>query len=217
MKGREHFKSTQHNYDLWSRIYDLVEGWGEAGLCQKALDFLEIKNTERILEIGSGTGSSLVKIGLANPQGMQVGLDLSFEMCLQAKSKWTRNSRDIAPGLINANAIYLPFQNKSFDAVLILFALEIIPAEFTQQALSECRRILFERGKLCVASMADASTLSPLMGMYRWSLRAFPEIIDCRPIQLKQVIKSADFFIERAELFSLWSLPVEIVLARMKR
>jgi demethylmenaquinone methyltransferase/2-methoxy-6-polyprenyl-1,4-benzoquinol methylase len=55
------------------------------------------------------------------------------------------------------------------------------------------------------------------MGMYRWSLRAFPEIIDCRPIRLKQVIKSAGFFIEREELFSLWSLPVEIVLARKKR
>jgi hypothetical protein len=51
--------------------------------------------------------------------------------------------------------------------------------------------------------MADAPTFSPLVSMYRWSLCAFPETIDCRPIRLKQVIKSADFFIEKAELFSL--------------
>jgi len=50
---------TKAYYDQLSSWYDLLAGWGEQKCKDAGLQKLAVKNTERVLEIGFGTGMSM--------------------------------------------------------------------------------------------------------------------------------------------------------------
>jgi demethylmenaquinone methyltransferase/2-methoxy-6-polyprenyl-1,4-benzoquinol methylase len=50
--------------------------------------------------------------------------------------------------------------------------------------------------------------------IYVWMHRHFPHFVDCRPIAAANRLQQAGFRIERSEKFSIWGLPVAVMLAR---
>src|SRR5450759_5957760 len=81
---------ARDSYDRLSRWYDFIEGGWETGPRRLGLDFLLVKPAEKMLEIGSGTGSSLLEL---SDRMDTVGLDLSFRMLQQARSRLEKRGR----------------------------------------------------------------------------------------------------------------------------
>jgi demethylmenaquinone methyltransferase/2-methoxy-6-polyprenyl-1,4-benzoquinol methylase len=49
--------------------------------------------------------------------------------------------------------------------------------------------------------------------LYEWSHRRFPAYIDCRPIYVSRSLQQGGFEIQKEVNYSLYGLPVEIILA----
>jgi ubiquinone/menaquinone biosynthesis C-methylase UbiE len=209
------FKQIQKNYDRMSRWYDLIEGWGEKSICDHAIRMINIQPGEKILEIGSGTGRSLSRI-LQTVEDCEItGMDLSFKMCRQAIKKVNRKN-DSLLGIANGNAIQLPYPKSHFDALFMLFTFEIIPENYFPLVLNECRRVLKPKGRLCVGAMSSEKMDHLMMRLYLWSTIHFPQIVDCRPIDLNSIFEKAWLEPSVNQFQSLWGLPVRILLAKKR-
>ena len=206
------FNQIQKNYDRLSRWYDLIEGWGEKSICVDVIRLINIQSGEKILEVGSGTGTNLLRISSIVKNCEIVDLDLSYKMCQQARIK-TKKIKDSPADVVNGNAIHLPFPNHHFDVLFMLFTLEIIPDKYISMALSECSRVLKPNGRLCVGAMSAEKTNHLMMRLYQWSIHHFPEVVDCRPIDLESILKNAGFEPSVNKFQFLWGLPVRILLA----
>ena len=72
---------TQSFYDRISRFYDLIADGGEHEARQRGLEMLKVQPGERILEIGFGTGHSIVELAKATAAAGRVqGIDISSGM-----------------------------------------------------------------------------------------------------------------------------------------
>ena len=209
------FDQTQKNYDRLNPWYDLIEGWGEMSISVNAIKLINIQAGEKILEVGSGTGTNLLRISNYVINCEIVGLDISFGMCQQAKLK-TKKVRKFPMDVVNGNAVYLPFPKHYFDALFMLFTLEIIPNPFTFHTLIEYKRVLKPNGRICVAAMSSEKADRLMMKLYRWSIDHLPEVVDCQPIDLESIMKNAGFESSVNQYYSLWGLPVRILLANKK-
>ena len=63
---------ARNAYDRLSRWYDLLAGWSERPARETGLGLLAAKPGETVLEIGFGTGTSLVKLAEAVGAGGRV-------------------------------------------------------------------------------------------------------------------------------------------------
>ena len=74
-------------YNRLSRVYDY---WGyltESRARQRSLELAGIKNGQRVLEVAAGTGLALVEIVKKNPNGRNIGIDISEGMLARAEKR----------------------------------------------------------------------------------------------------------------------------------
>jgi ubiquinone/menaquinone biosynthesis C-methylase UbiE len=209
------FKQIQNNYDRLSRWYNIIEGWGEKSICDNAIRSINIQPGEKILEIGSGTGSNLLRISQTVEDCEIAGLDLSFKMCQQARMKVNRKNNSLLR-IANGNAIQLPYPKNHFDALFMLFTFEIIPEKYFPIVLNECKRVLKPKGRLCIGAMSSEKNNHLMMKLYLWTTSHFPRIVDCRPIDLNTIFEKAWLEPSVNQFQSLWGLPVRILLAKKR-
>lgn len=73
--------AAKTSYDRMSKWYDLIAGTSEWKFVQVGLDLLDPKEGEVVLDIGFGTGKSVLAISqTVGPTGRVYGLDLSEGM-----------------------------------------------------------------------------------------------------------------------------------------
>ena len=78
---------TRAFYNKISRVYDLLSERSEAPMRKAGLELLRARDGESVVEIGFGTGHSLVALAKAvGPKGTVFGLDLSDKMLQLAKA-----------------------------------------------------------------------------------------------------------------------------------
>ena len=201
-------------YDRISSAYDCLGGIFERKLADKALRALEIKNGDIALEIGFGTGHCLQKIALsAGRTGKAYGIDISDRMLRVTNRKLEKQGLVDRVVLHHGDASKLPFINETFDAVFMSFTLELFDTPEIPLLLDEVRRVLKVGGRLGVASLSRTKGNSMALRMYEWLHRHWPKYVDCRPIYLEQSFSKAGFRIKTKEIYSLFALPVEIVVA----
>jgi len=99
---------TDWNAGLYHDISSPQQAWG-----RRVLDRLPLTGTERVMDIGCGTGRLTEEIALRVPDGTVVGIDRSAAM-LQTASAWLRE-RAPRTTLVLADAAALPFR-RAFDA-----------------------------------------------------------------------------------------------------
>jgi demethylmenaquinone methyltransferase/2-methoxy-6-polyprenyl-1,4-benzoquinol methylase len=205
-------KQTQQSYDRMSRWYDLF-ATSEKKFTEFGLRLLGVKAGERVLEIGSGTGHSLVALaGQVGESGLVAGVDLSLGMIEVAQKRMQAESPERSAGLIQGDGTLLPFTQKSFDAVLLSFTLELFLEAEMSVVLSECHRVLRDDGRLGVVSLAKRDVLA--CRLYEWGHERWPALLDCRPIEPRKNLEAEGFRVQAAKVQTMWGLPVEIVLGR---
>lgn len=123
------------------------------GATQLLIQKLDIKHGDKIIEIGCGTGATLVEIA----SGFDVkidGLDVLDEMLDAAKEriKFTGLEEKITLFKCEINEP-LPFQNGAYDKVFMESVIGFQPAEGMNQMLSEIFRVL-KKGGIFIANEA---------------------------------------------------------------
>ena len=207
-------KKTQATYDSLSRFYDLMSGSTEDRARQQAVNLLNIKADDVLLEIGCGTGAATIVMGKkVGTDGHVFGIDLSIKMLSVAQKKLRQKGEQISVGLCCGDAVRLPFSSQSVSGIMMSFALELFPDAEITSVLSECARVLCQGGRLCVLSMSKWQSKGFMFQMYQGLQKRFPTWIDCRPILLAQTLAGNGFKVVESRQSSLFGLPIEIVLA----
>ncbi|MBK5254237.1 MAG: methyltransferase domain-containing protein [Peptostreptococcaceae bacterium] len=206
---------SERSYDRLSRWYDIISGSSEKKLQNYGLMMLDAKDGEQILEIGFGTGHCVVSIARSiGASGRIYGIDISKGMLDITSARVAKVGLSDRVVLKRDDAAVLPFDSGYFDAVFMSFTLELFDAAQIPAILKECKRVLRIGGRICVvAMMCRKEKASIISKFYEWAHSRFPEYVDCRPIAARQELQNAGFVICESKQMSIWSLPVEIVLA----
>jgi demethylmenaquinone methyltransferase/2-methoxy-6-polyprenyl-1,4-benzoquinol methylase len=69
-------------------------------------------------------------------------------------------------------------------------------------------------GVVSMAQVERGDHASLVERAYVWMHRHFPHIVDCRPIALAQVVTAAGFEVVEQIDFTIWTMPVAVVLSR---
>lgn len=203
---------TRAFYNKISHVYDLLADRSEAPVRKAGLDLLNVRAGENVLEIGFGTGHSLVKLARAvGPNGRVFGLDLSNQMLKLAKANLTKAGLLERARLRCGDAAALPYADGCMDAVFMSFTLELFDTPEIPRVLGECKRVLRAGGRIVVVGMSKDGRHDPLTGVFEWTHKHFPNFLDCRPIYVRAAMERAGFRITKALKKRMW-IPVEVVL-----
>jgi demethylmenaquinone methyltransferase/2-methoxy-6-polyprenyl-1,4-benzoquinol methylase len=197
-------------------MYDALADRDEHRARELGLSMLEARSGERILEIGFGTGSSMVALAAAvGASGQVFGVDISPGMKEIAEERIRSARPDARINLRLAAVPPIPFTDGTFDAVFMAFTLELFPDDTIPIVLSEVRRTLAVDGRLSVVSMTlGTEKQRPRLPerLYVWAHRHFPHIVDCRPIDLERRVAQSGFTIAQVKHLDIWGLPVAAIL-----
>ena len=203
---------TKAFYDKISHVYDLLAEHSEGPIRRAGLEILDARPGEKVLEIGFGTGHCLVLLAQSvGPSGKVYGIDISPKMVEVAQDNLHKAGLAERVELTCADALHLPYPADSVDAIFLSFTLELFDTPEIPQVLAECRRILRLGGRIVVVAVSKDGEHGVIERIYEWSHRHFPNLVDCRPIFVRQSVEAAGFRVESAERKMMW-VPVEIVL-----
>ena len=203
------------NYDRLSNWYDLLAGQSEDKYKRIGLQMLDVQAGEKVLEIGFGTGHSLIALAQSvQAEGAVYGVDLSPGMIRVTRERLQEHSLGEKVHLTRGDASRLPYAENHFDAIFISFALELFDTPEIPVVLGECRRTLARNGRLCVVSLAKKESLNLPVKIYEWAHQLLPKLLDCRPIFVRRVLEQAGLETISTRQEVMWGLPVEIVLSQ---
>jgi demethylmenaquinone methyltransferase/2-methoxy-6-polyprenyl-1,4-benzoquinol methylase len=206
---------TQATYDRIAPIYELVEGFWERRARNAGLAALAAQPGESVFEIGSGPGHTMVDLArMVGPLGRVIGLDLSSNMCRLALRRLQRHAVLGACGVVQGDAIGLPFLAQSFDAGFLSFTLELFDTPEISEVLSECRRVLRPGGRMGVVALQKLQPGTRMQRAYEWGHDRLPRVLDCRPIHAGAALTDAGFSVVNERGLTLWGLPVAVLVAR---
>lgn len=205
---------TQAFYDRISGIYDAMSDSSEHVAREKGLAQLAAEPNQSAVEIGFGTGHSLVSLAQSvGPNGKVTGFDISPGMGTVARDRLAKEGFsdrvDIRIGAIPP----LPLEGDSIDRCFMSFTLELFPDAEIAAVLDEVNRVLRPSGKVTVVGMGIEDHPGVMERTYQWFHRHFPHIVDCHPIDIAGVLRRAGFNIAQEETMEMWGLRVGIVTA----
>jgi len=124
--------STKKIYDVHSMFYDATFGRLVRRRIARAINHMNIAQTDRVLDLGIGTGVSL---NYYPQRGRVIGIDLSAGMLREARKKIRELNFDRA-SVFQANALELPFADSTFDHVFISHVISVVsdPYRLVQEA-----------------------------------------------------------------------------------
>lgn len=119
---------------------------------------LPLSDAVRLLDVGCGTGRSLVGLAPAVPEGCSVAALDTFDdrIILGNGGRLAeRNARlaDLDAGALCGDAARLPIADGSIDVVTMCRVLHDLPAEAAPRALEEARRVCTPEGRVGVLAL----------------------------------------------------------------
>ena len=126
-------------YTIYTPIYDGIAGIFKASR-RKSIDALNIKEGDKVLIVGAGTGLDLEFL----PAGCQViATDITPSMVKKIEN---RKSNNVETMVMDGHK--LDFENESFDKIILHLILAVIPDPVT--CIKECERVLKVGGQIAV-------------------------------------------------------------------
>ena len=165
MKGEK--KGISLNY--MADYYDCTGLTEKSRFRRKQIERMDIREGERILDVGCGTGSlTLLAKMAAGPSGEVTGIDLAPKMIENARKKAARADLDIR--FQEASVDDLPFPDGHFDLVISSMMFHHLPVNIKRKGLLEIHRVLKPQGRLFFSDFAAPHPLTfPLsLMMFLW-------------------------------------------------
>ncbi|HWP40042.1 MAG TPA: methyltransferase domain-containing protein [Tepidisphaeraceae bacterium] len=125
--------STKKIYDVHSLFYDATFGRLVRRRIERAINHMNIRRDDLVLDLGIGTGVSLNFY--PRDRGRIIGIDLSAGMLREARKKIRERGLERA-FVFQANALELPFADSTFDHVFISHVISVVsdPVRLVREA-----------------------------------------------------------------------------------
>jgi len=177
--------SVRDAYRRWAPIYDLTFGKiAEAGR-KNAVQIIN-RRRGRVLEVGVGTGLSLPCYG---SHLTITGIDLSSEMLAKAEDKVDRHNLANVAGLHEMDAGALAFPDESFDTVVAMYVMTVVPEP--ERVMLELERVCATGGEVILVN--HFSEDEGVRGFLERKLAPFADLIGWRPVfDIDQVLVCED-------------------------
>lgn len=156
------YRTVKRAYAILTPVYDILFNKIFHSGRVAAIDLLEIKPGDRILEIGVGTGLNLPLF----PRDCSVtGIDISAEMLQKARERARElGLTNVTLGLMDASN--LEFPDNAFDHVLATYVISAVPDPV--KTLLEMRRVCGPNGHLVILNHFRSE--NPILGAVEWML-----------------------------------------------
>ena len=135
-------------FDLWARFYDysfFVKPW-LLYIQKKTVVEIKLKDNIKILDVGCGTGDSLIYLYNKNQKLKLFGIDISKNMLKIARKKLGNKAI-----LKFSDVEKIQFENNFFDYVINTEAFHHFPNP--NKAIKEMSRVLKKKGKLIITDI----------------------------------------------------------------
>jgi phosphatidylethanolamine/phosphatidyl-N-methylethanolamine N-methyltransferase len=139
--------SIRAAYRRYAGFYDRVFGTLLASGRHAAVAWLNRRGGLRILEVGVGTGLSLSDYRKDN---RVVGIDLSTDMLKVAQERVARENLAHVEGLLEMDAGKLAFADGSFDVVVAMYVMTVVPDP--QGTMAELERVCKPGGDIVIVN-----------------------------------------------------------------
>jgi ubiquinone/menaquinone biosynthesis C-methylase UbiE len=204
-------EETKSFYNKIAKAYDVLAEHSEAPVRKAGLEMLNAQPGQNILEIGFGTGHSLIDLAKSvGPTGKVYGIDLSEKMVEISLKRARQEGMNGQIELTCGDALHLPYESEILDGVFMSFTLELFDTPDIILVLAECRRVLKPGGRIVVVGMSRVMPNGLVMDVFEWTHRHFPNYLDCRPILVRQALEDAGLKIGESKIMKMW-INVEIV------
>lgn len=129
--------AVKASYARWAPVYDRTFGAITNVGRRRVVEYINDLTTERILEVGVGTGLALPNY---RPDPKVTGIDFSEEMLAKARAKVETLGLDHVQDLRQMDARTLDFPDASFDVVAAMHIISVVP---------EPERVMAEMARVC--------------------------------------------------------------------
>jgi phosphatidylethanolamine/phosphatidyl-N-methylethanolamine N-methyltransferase len=200
-------ETTSSVYDFWAWFYDHTFGLFVRKKQRRAVDLLRLKNGDRVLDLGVGTGLTL---GHYPSDTTVIGMDLSRGMLQKAQKRIDKMGLSHCH-LVQGDALSPPFGEASFDHVLITHVISVVsdPPKLLQLA----QQMVKPGGKVIVLNHFQSTR--PAMAWLEEKLNPlFVKIGWKSDLAMEDVLQSAGLnvdYVYKDSFFDLWRI---IVLSR---
>ncbi len=214
--------TARKKFDHVSRYYFWIMGALEIKPNNRALKMADIKEGEKVLDIGFGTGWVLERmIPLVGKEQVTYGLDYSEGMKKVTLANLKKKNYEESVELTTANVKKMPYPDDSFDVVFVSFLLDLLPIEDIPKALAEIKRVVKPGGRLIVVSMTKKGRglYRAARWLYEWMYYKWPTIFgyrtSCRPLYIENDLLRAGFRIDEYCLTSIvgFMFPIAVIKA----
>ncbi|MBI5310935.1 MAG: bifunctional demethylmenaquinone methyltransferase/2-methoxy-6-polyprenyl-1,4-benzoquinol methylase UbiE [Actinobacteria bacterium] len=166
-------------FDRIAGRYDRMNSVMTAGLHERwrerAADLAEVKPGNHVLDVAAGTGDLSFELARrVSPGGSVTGADFSAEMLAVARQKQPAALAGVDAEVVfeQANALELPYDDDTFDAVTVAFGVRNFSD--LDRGLSEMARVVKPGGKFVILEISTP-TKAPLSWFYGlWFDRIVP-------------------------------------------
>jgi ubiquinone/menaquinone biosynthesis C-methylase UbiE len=156
--------------DYLSDYYDLLTPAEKSRFRQKQIGLAGLREGEKVLEVGCGTGalSFLSKLRVGDT-GEVAGIDIAPKMVARAEEKAAKANLDIAFQVASVDD--LPYPDEHFDLVISSLMFHHLPVEVKKSGLGEIRRVLKDDGRFFLSDFCSPRpiTIIPMYLMLVWS------------------------------------------------
>ncbi len=198
-------------YDSLSKTYDIWGKLAETRARNRAIELAEIEDGQNILEVAVGTGLGFYEIVQKNPNGTNIGVDISRGMLQKAEQRLgqlTAANYELKLG----NAFNLEAETEHFDLLVNNYMFDLIAFDEMDAVLREFKRVLKKGGKLILVNMTEGESLGS--GIYRLLYRISPKSFGgCRSIKLSDKLEKHGFEVRSREYYQQLWFPSEVILA----
>lgn len=198
-------------YDRTAWFYDLWATLTETKAQNRAIELANIHDEIVILDVAVGTGRLFNRIVKRNPNGRNVGIDISKGMLAKAKScllKQPNSNYSLDIG----SAFDITIDNHSVDILFNNYMFDLISFDQMDLIIDEFSRVLKPEGKLVLVNMTKAEQFSA--GLYERIYRISPTLMGgCRGVQMSNLLTEHGFNIENREYVQQMLFPSEVILA----
>ena len=182
--------SVRHAYRRWAPIYDFTFGT-VAELGRKHAAKIINRRRGRVLEVGVGTGLSLP---CYEKHLTVTGIDLSPEMLDKARARVRRQGLGNIDGLYEMDAGALGFPDESFDTVVAMYVMTVVPD--AEKVMRELERVCATGGEVILVNHFSQEEgvrgfverrLAPLASSIGWhAVFTLDRVLVCEDLRLAE-------------------------------